>query len=96
MEDNVVCGKIGDAVGEHPLRVDWHSLLGAMASHFDYDDVEFDSFAELKACVLIGLEAQIDLLSVVGEQIRTANRFEELDTGWWSPLVEQIEAAAGE
>ena len=96
MEDKVVCGKKVDAVGERLLRVDWHSLLGAIASDFDDGDVEFDSFAELKACVLIRLEAQINLLSMIGEQIRTANRFEELDMGWWSPLLEQVEAEAGE
>jgi|GEM_PF-4022514 len=95
-DDKVVCERIGDAAGERPLRVDWHSLFDELAGDFDADDVEFTSFAELKDYVICGLAEQISRLSEIAEQVRAADRFEDLDLGWWSPLIEQIEDGGGQ
>jgi hypothetical protein len=34
----------------------------------------------------------IDRLTYLCEQMRAAQKFEELDLGWWEPLLEEVHA----
>jgi hypothetical protein len=52
-------------------------------------DVDFEDFDEAKEYILCAFTRVIDCLSYLCEQIRAAKEFEELDLGWWEPLLEK-------
>jgi hypothetical protein len=86
-----------DEAEETPLtryRVDWHSLLDQQVSlHFhDVGDLPvFDSFEAAKDFVLDGLKTVINELTYVQERVDGAEDFDDLDLGWWEPLIEEVD-----
>jgi hypothetical protein len=78
-------------------RVDWHSLLDHQVSFWFIDEqdedqeVDFESFDEAKEYVVEGLGQVIGGLDDLRQQVSRAECFDDLDLGWWSPLIEEID-----
>jgi hypothetical protein len=71
-------------------KVDLNSVLGCQMDDFD-GNLICDDFSEAKEHAVDAFEQVIDRLTVLCEQIRAADSFEDLDLGWWEPLFEKIE-----
>jgi hypothetical protein len=87
-------GEPPEDVGTPPTlyRVDWHSLLDHQVHYFfEYEETDFDSFDEVKDFVLEGLRRVLAELTYLTTQLRQAESFDQLDLGWWEPLIEEID-----
>ncbi len=74
------------------FRVDWHSLLDHQVNYFFHDEeTDFKSFDEAKEYVVEGLKRVVACLDELGKQVRRAGCFDDLDLGWWEPLIEEID-----
>ena len=71
-------------------RVHLDSVLECQMDDYNYN-VKCKDFAEAKEFVLDAFETVIDRLTYLCEQLRAAKEFDDLDIGFWEPLLEEIE-----
>lgn len=71
-------------------QVNVDSVLDCQMEDYD-DNVQCETFAEAKEYALDAFETVIDRLTYLSEQIRAAEKFNDLDLGCWEPLFKNIE-----
>jgi hypothetical protein len=82
------------SAGKKAYQVDWHSLLDSLCNmYFEKEEItEYGSFDEAKEYVREGLSVVLAILGEISQQVSEAHTFENLDLGWWEPLIEEIVA----
>ena len=72
-------------------RVNLDSVLDFQMDDYNYN-VKCEDFSEAKEFVLDAFGTVIFRLTYLCDQIREAKEFDDLDLGWWEPLIEKIES----
>jgi hypothetical protein len=83
-------GNVSDSKAkEAPYRVHLDSVLDCQMDDYDHN-VDYETFQEAKTYALDAFEIVIERLTYLCEQMKAAEKFDELDLGWWEPLIERL------
>jgi hypothetical protein len=74
-------------------RVHLDSVFECQLDDCEYN-AGFEKFDDAKAFAVDAFERVIDCLTHLREQVTAAKEFDDLDLGWWEPLIERVERAS--